>query len=271
MIESCVHTHTTFCDGKNSPAEMAKAAYDLGIKCIGFSGHSYVDIDDFGIKPTLLQGYFDAIAIEKRRYDGKMGVLCGIELDSFSNKVLLDNFDYTIGSAHAVKGHDGKYYIIDGSAESFVEAAQKGFCGSFEELYQAYYEQYSSFILNFKPDIAGHFDLITKFNGANQFFDEKSALYLQSALDALDSVLSKDVVVEVNTGGMNRGYRNMPYPADFLLKRILEKKGRVIITSDAHSVEQLVLNTNSAEKLLKQIGFTEVTELSEKGFYERRL
>ena len=34
-----VHTHSTFCDGKNTMAEMAAAAYAAGVKPYGFSGH----------------------------------------------------------------------------------------------------------------------------------------------------------------------------------------------------------------------------------------
>ena len=34
-----VHTHSTFCDGKNTMAEMAAAACAAGVKHYGFSGH----------------------------------------------------------------------------------------------------------------------------------------------------------------------------------------------------------------------------------------
>ena len=46
---SCVHTHSDFCDGKNTMEEMAEAAYRAGIRCFGFSGHSFVPLDGFGI------------------------------------------------------------------------------------------------------------------------------------------------------------------------------------------------------------------------------
>ena len=38
-IRSNVHTHTTFCDGKNSVEEMARAAIDLGFVSLGYSIH----------------------------------------------------------------------------------------------------------------------------------------------------------------------------------------------------------------------------------------
>ena len=39
MIFEDFHTHTTFCDGKNTPEEMVLAAIEKGMPRIGFSGH----------------------------------------------------------------------------------------------------------------------------------------------------------------------------------------------------------------------------------------
>lgn len=270
MIESCVHTHTTFCDGKNTPEQMASFAHSLGLKCLGFSGHSYVDIDDFGIKPEKLQSYISDIEKLKQKYAGQMDILCGIELDSFSGSCSnLNLFDYFIASAHAVKDKNGAYYIIDGSVDSFLEATNCGFGGDFIALCSAYYEQFSGFVKNVKPDIVGHFDLITKFNQGNKFYNEEDKRYKDKALEAVDIVVETGAVIEINTGGISRGYRKAPYPAVFLLKRILEKKGRVIITTDAHSTKHLVSNVDIAEALLKSVGFKTVCELSANGLYER--
>ena len=37
---SNAHTHSTFCDGKNPPEEMIRAAEKLGFVSLGFSGHA---------------------------------------------------------------------------------------------------------------------------------------------------------------------------------------------------------------------------------------
>ena len=34
------HTHTTFCDGKASPEETARIAFEKKFDILGFSGHS---------------------------------------------------------------------------------------------------------------------------------------------------------------------------------------------------------------------------------------
>ena len=40
MIKSNFHTHSTFCDGKNTPEEMVEVAIEKKIDILGFSSHS---------------------------------------------------------------------------------------------------------------------------------------------------------------------------------------------------------------------------------------
>ena len=37
-----LHTHSTFCDGFDTPEEMVNIAIEKGFDSIGFSGHSYM-------------------------------------------------------------------------------------------------------------------------------------------------------------------------------------------------------------------------------------
>lgn len=39
------HTHSTFCDGKNTPEEIVLAALEKGFVSIGFSSHGYTPYD----------------------------------------------------------------------------------------------------------------------------------------------------------------------------------------------------------------------------------
>lgn len=272
MIKSTVHSHSVFCDGKNTLAEMAAAAYDSGLKCIGFSSHSYTEHDDFGMKYSLMAEYVEEIQRLKTVYQGKMDVLCGLELDAITVKIPeSERLDYIIGSLHSVRGNGDAYYCVDGNIKRFEENIKVGFDASFEKMYEAYYEQFAEFICNACPDIAGHFDLVTKYNERYGYFDAESPRYKIAALTALDVALEQGTVIEVNTGAMTRGYRTKPYPAEFLLKRILERNGRVIITTDTHSASTLTSYADEAEEYLRSAGFSSVWELGNKGFYERAL
>lgn len=46
MAKINLHSHTTYCDGKNTPEEMVLAAMDRGFDVFGFSGHSYTAFDE---------------------------------------------------------------------------------------------------------------------------------------------------------------------------------------------------------------------------------
>lgn len=272
MIESSVHVHTTFCDGMHSVEQLTKAAVDKGLKCIGFSGHSYTKHDDFGISPKDFSVYINEIERVKSLYQGKIDVLRGVELDAFSDDYVKPYaLDYVIGSSHAVKGEDGVIYIIDGNVKNFEHNVKTAFNGDYVKMCKEYYKQLADFICRVKPDIVGHFDLVTKYNEKFNYFDTESKEYRNSALTALELVLETEAVVEVNTGAIIRGHRTLPYPADFLLKRILERKGKVIITTDAHSDTALTAYADDAKELLKSIGFKTVVELCKDGFYEKAI
>ncbi len=269
---SCVHTHSNYCDGADSMEEMAAAAYRLGIKSFGFSGHSYVPFDDFGMKANILPEYISTAKKIKEEYIGKMDILCGIEIDeTMPEDYPVTGFDYIIGSSHAVKAKDGIYYMVDHSPKVFEEGIEKGFNNDPVFYISEYYKQFGDFIKKTKPDIVGHFDLLCKFNSRNKYFKEDSKEYRTIAIDALDEVLKTDCVLEVNTGGMSRGYIDRPYPDSYLLKRILEKNGRIIITTDTHSVNTIDYYAKEALELVKFLGFTSVWNLSKNGFIETKV
>ena len=58
MIRGDFHTHTNFCDGKNSAEEMVLAAIDAGMPSIGITTHSYTDFDtSYCIPKERLEAY----------------------------------------------------------------------------------------------------------------------------------------------------------------------------------------------------------------------
>ena len=59
---------------------------------------------------------------------------------------------------------------------------------------------------------------------------------------------------EINTGAIARGYRQLPYPAPEILSYIAKNGGKVILTSDAHSPENLCYRFDMAEKYALDAG-----------------
>ena len=97
-----LHTHTDFCDGKNAPEEMIKAAIEKGFDSLGFSGHA-PSVHRLDWEMHDLTGYAKRITELKSKYAGVIDVYLGTELDYYAAPEVLDiKFDYTLGSVHMV-------------------------------------------------------------------------------------------------------------------------------------------------------------------------
>ena len=49
MIKQNLHTHTIYCDGKDTVEEMVKEAIQKGFSILGFSGHGRCLVDDYSM------------------------------------------------------------------------------------------------------------------------------------------------------------------------------------------------------------------------------
>ena len=86
------------------------------------------------------------------------------------------------------------------------------------------------------------------------------------ALRYIGKLAATGKIFEVNTGAIGKEYRSTPYPAPFILKRLLELKAPIILSSDSHSVKTIDCHFDETEKMLREIGFREQMQLTEKGF-----
>ena len=262
-----VHTHSTFCDGAHSMAEMAAAAYGAGVQYYGFSGHAHTPCpSDVGVcMKADLTDYREEARRLQQEYKGRMEILLGIEWDVCSD-VERSGFDYWIGSVHNLRGLErGDYVCVDWNVEHLTDGCKRLFGGDFLSMAEAYYREVWH-IATMKPTILGHIDLITKLNAGNRLFDEEAPRYQRAALDALHAVEPESTLLEVNTGAMARGYRNAPYPAMFLLRAWQKMGGRVILTADAHSTQHITYGYQQAIELVKAAGFDSTTLLTATGW-----
>ena len=261
-----VHTHSTLCDGKSTPEEMAAAAWAAGVRYFGFSGHSHTFCPDDGggVLPADMTEYREAVLRLRREYEGRMEILLGLEWESCSD-VSPEGFYYWIGSVHNLHDREtGKYYIVDWEMESLARCCVEMFHGSFPALIGQYYADVADVAAK-KPTILGHFDLITKLNGDGELFDEDDRHYRAAALASLHAADPTATLLEINTGAMSRGYRTAPYPALFLLKEWHGMGGRIILTSDSHSADTVIFGYDAAAALATAAGFRESVLLTSQG------
>jgi len=234
-----LHVHTSFSDGKNSPEEMVLSAIAKGMKCLGFSDHSYTAFDeDYCMPKERIEEYRACISALKEKYAGQIEILCGIEQDVFSEEST-EGYDYVIGSAHYIHVN-GEYVSVDHREDILLNAAERHFGGDLIALAEEYWRTVGETVERTGADIIGHLDLITKFNEGGKLFDEADPCYRAAAFAAVDKLLTSGKAFEINTGAISRGYRTKPYPAAFLQEYILKNGGRLIYSSDSHSADTLM-------------------------------
>ena len=237
-MTSDMHVHTNFCDGMNSPEQMVLSAIEKGIDRLGLVCHAQLPFRvDWAIKTEKVKPFQEEVKRLKEKYKDKIEVLCGTELDFFTD-IDVSGFDFTIGSVHYFY-KDGEYASIDGSEAGFVEAVNKMFNGDYYSACGNYFEILSGYAEKFKPDIIGHFDLVRKFNKGGRLFDENHPRYVKAMEDAMDKLLTLGVPFEINTGAISRGYQDNPYPSKCAIERIKSKGGKLIINSDSHAVDTI--------------------------------
>lgn len=243
------HTHTKYCDGKNTPEEMVQKAIELGLSEIGFSGHSYTEFD---LEPCMtLDGteeYKKEIKFLKQKYQGKIKILLGLEYDYHSD-CSRDGYDYILGSVHYIL-KNGEYLCIDYSREKQIEAVNRYYGGDFYAYIEDYYKTVSDLYKKTKCDIIGHFDLITKYNADGSLFDTNHPRYIAAWRSAADAILKTPAVVEINTGGIARGHVKNPYPAKEIIDYFKAHGKKMIFSSDCHNKDFLLCGYDGIKKYL---------------------
>lgn len=262
-----LHTHSTFCDGKNSPESTVLKAIELGFDSLGFSGHAYMKGIQYSIKKDEIDAYKKEIARLKDKYKNQIKIYCGIEEELYSSDTT-DGYDYVIGAVHYVHKDDNIISIDVSSPTTIRERVDHFFDGDYLKMAKLYYENVCKLHtdLHHKMDFVGHFDIIAKFYESVDFIDQDNKIYRGYALDALKYLNDNGYPFEINTGGMSRGYRSLPYPAPFILKELNKMGGRVLITSDCHDNTKLDYYFKESLDLAKECGFKEVQIFNGKTF-----
>lgn len=255
MIRQDYHMHTTFCDGKNSAEEMVLAAIGAGMTHIGITTHSFTDFDDSYCIPKERIGEYRAeIARLKEFYRDRITILCGVEQDLWGTEPT-DGYDYVIGSVHYLWKGD-KWFSTDESVDALMRAKDTFYGGDGLAMAEDYFHSVAQ-IGRLHPHIIGHFDLIAKCNRDNCLFDESDPRYLAAAYRAVDALLPLGIPFEINTGAISRGYRDVAYPAPAILSYIAKQGGRVILSSDAHSAQNLCYQFDIWEQYARDAGIRE--------------
>jgi histidinol-phosphatase (PHP family) len=272
MPFNCIHTHTTFCDGADDVETYCITAYKKGMKSLGFSAHAPVKaktgfITDWHLPDEQIQEYLETVRAAKKRWEGKLPVYLGLEID-FIDKLMGPRdsdyqnmgLDFIIASVHYVIPAKGAPFTVDDSAETVNRGIKEGFGGDPMGMVEAYWNSQDAMIRAGGFDVLGHPDIVKKNNpepGGNRLFSEEDDYYRKRAAAMAALMAKSGFVAEINTGGINRGKIKDCYPSLDILKLFREGDVPMVVNADAHRAEDLDGNYDIARESLLSAGYRE--------------
>lgn len=278
MHLTSLHTHTYYCDGKYSAEDMVLAAINNNMQSIGISTHGPTPfISDWNIKNNNIDKYINEIQFLKEKYKDSIEIYLGMELDYIPGigfddtaKNLIARLDYYIGSLHYLGTfNNGVMWTVDYNLEELLQGINESFGGNKRLAVETYYDLIAEMAYQYEPPIIGHLDLFKKNNKNNILFDENEEWYINTINKCLNVIKNTSSVIEINTGGISRGYITEQYPSTFIINMIMEKEIPIIINSDAHTTDGIVCKFEDMYKLIYDIGFRKSSYLTPSGWKEQ--
>ena len=257
------HCHTDFSDGHNTISEMLDQAEQLGWEEIGISDHLIVHKN---VKQSLSWPRWEKAAnrhvyysdfkkaaddfcrhkedVYKAAKGRNIKVRIGAETDYFVYDGWREEFDefrhkteldYYISGNHFLHPNNGND-IFDMKEKSLLpeQEIKQLLSFHFEYICQAIESKMFSFI--------AHIDYARKnpFCGCNDYIKEKKKL--------VDCLQQNNMATELSTKGLRK--TGEFYPTEWLLKEVISKNIALVISDDAHRIEELGFGFDGAEEQL---------------------
>ena len=288
-----LHTHSIYSDGKSQPREIVEEAVRQGLTTLGFSEHSPLPFDNnFSVKSADMSRYVAEIAQLKEEFKDKIDLYCALEADYLTDvsepfAVTKEKYhlDYLIGGVHLVVNpalrqtqapkvvepvetptntiNPDEIWFIDGPKwEVYDEGLQKLFDGDIRQAVRRFFEQSNEMIENEPFDIIAHFDKI-KMHNRDRYFHEDESWYRKLAMETLDLIREKGLVMEINTRGIYKKRYNGFYPSPWLMEEACKMGVPAIISADAHHFSEISLEFEAAEEALKRAGYRSVVNFTD--------
>lgn len=276
------HTHSSFCDGKNTAEEMVLAAIEKGFTILGFSSHCiyplnpefYTPEDNlWHIPSSNINNYVQEIHRLKDKYACQIQIYLGFEADFFDSPLIgtaipdkskYSEFspDYLIGAVHFINTENG-FFSVDNKTEFVKEALEKFYTRENGQIdakkaVRDYFSAEREMLLKGNFDIIAHPDLIRIRNTVLHFFSEDESWYKDELRATAKVIASSGVIAEINTGAIARGNMDDTYPSQYFLELLHNYGVPVCINSDAHTTNNLDAAFDRAIALAKKTGYTEL-------------
>ena len=237
-----LHSHTQFCDARNSMEEILHAARQKGFEIWGFSPHAPVCLKSpCNMSTESVSSYLQEIK-RLRTLFPDIKILAGMEVDFIdenhgpaSNDIKGYGLDYVIGSVHFIPNQKGDFHDIDGSPERFRKYLHDFFEDDIDFVVENYWLQVQRMIRTGGFDIIGHIDkIILNASFVNREL-ENSVFYKSLATETIDMAIQSRKAIEINTKHYNKYKRFFPNPSYWA--KILTAGINMPVNSDTHYSE----------------------------------
>ena len=264
------HSHSHYCDGTDEPANYIEEAIKKRLPAYGFSSHAPVNFPtDWCISDENFESYLSDVRKLKELHADKIEVYLGLEIDfipGISGRLKhifkATPLDYFIGSVHFVDAFvDGTPWNIDTSFELFQKGLKSIFKNNFRKAATRFYEITRQMIAEDQPDIIGHIDKIKMFNNNGRYFNESERWYAEQLELTISTLKKQNTIVEINTRGFYRYGQNDLYPGEQIIKKLTKANIPLMINSDAHKPDEIIMGMPYAARKIMDLGVSEIYAL----------
>jgi histidinol-phosphatase (PHP family) len=247
-----------------------EAALQQGFAAYGFSSHAPLPFPaSWSMKKEALPAYLSEISNLKSRYQSKLQIYCGLEVDFIPDRtgpqhpaIKSLGLDYTIGSVHFVDAFaDGRPWEIDGAPTVFRQGLAQIFRGDIQMAVRHYFELTRQMVLQQCPTLVAHLDKIKMQNTTTPLFSETERWYQEEVMKTLAVIAEAGAIVEVNTRGLYQNKTTEVYPGRWVLAQMQRLGIPVTLSSDAHKPREIASRFDYAASLLLQTGYQQIQVL----------
>lgn len=243
------HVHTMLSlDSEAKIEDVLDSAVSRGMKEIFITDHCDMDLGPDWLQPV--DRYVETLEHYRKAYAGKIEMHIGIEIglnpeynDQINSFLASYPFELVIGSVHTMLGKD-PYYREEYDMDD-----------------REYYAEYFRTVLERlqaenRVHVLGHLDYVVRYSrGKGEDYDP--AEYAGVLEEILKHIITRDIALELNTGGLRKGL-DFVHPHEYILGMYKDMGGRYLsIGSDAHMAGHVGAGFEEAFKLMKRLGFGE--------------
>ena len=268
MQKFSYHSHTNgIYDGCNTIEEMITQAENLGWESYGISNHLVCHPKSPSYQKMFFQDFEKVFEQSQRTIDEirtcalkhKIPVYVGFEVDFFMSSEWRKEFekilpklevDYLIGAVHTLQSDDGNdaCWLYDRDrTQAQTQAYLSNYWKTVKEAIQSGYFNWMA-----------HLDLL-------KYFQLSQPSDWENEIEVSELLAKHQMATELNTSAMRRGLKEF-YPGEPFLKELNRQTVALLISDDAHSVNDLGSYFNEAEELLNQLNWK--NHIQENAFFE---